>query len=197
MFSGGRYGFKTAAILILLLCLVVFSALSETKIELLAGQWTWEAGGTSSLNGVIVSDLDLTDAVLTLDVKTRLENSGEVVFTSLNGKKVKIRKQAPSIESDLVKGTETPFEAEWTLPEDIDGGIGWAVISLKVTDSEGIEIASASLEVGSRAEEEALIESSPDRVSRKVLTGLLIAAAVVWILAFTRSIILNRNRKDH
>lgn len=184
-------------LLCLLISLIVVPAEAEIKVEMLQGDWTWEAGGFSVFTGSITSDQDLSDVTLSLTAETLLEQSGQAIFTSINGKRLKVKKQLPTASVDLVSGAEIPFEAEWDLPEDTGSGLTWVRIHLSVLSPEGSEISSGTLDIGSLSDQEAMEESAPTRIADRVIICLLAASAFVWLLAAVRSLLLKvRNRKD-
>ena len=176
----------------MIFCLMGAAALAETKVEIAADEWTWEAGGISTLHGSIHADQDYTDATLALRVETRLEDSGEAVFTVLDGEKLKIRKRAPEVKADLAAGKEMTFEANWNLPVEMASEIAYAEVFLTVTDQEGKEIASGRLEAGS---EQADAVADPVQLAGRIILWMSIACIAVWTLAICRHAILNRNGK--
>ena len=192
IFRMGRAALCTMA----LLCLMAASALGETKIVMNASEdWTWERGGSSAITGSITPDQDLAEAKLTLEAEISAENPGQVLFMSVGGKKVKIRKRAPTVEADLTAGQETAFEAEWTVPEELENDIAHAVFRLRVEDSSGKEIAASTLEVGSLETESLVVGSSPVQIAEKLILWMGVAAAALWALAVLRFLILRRTGK--
>jgi hypothetical protein len=141
-----------------------------------------------------VTDPDAADAVLTLRAETSLEDSGEAIFTSVNGKKLKIRKRGPEITEDLQAGSEFLFEGEWNLPADTGSGIARAVITLTIQDAEGNTIAEGRMEEGSLAAEEAIQGASPAKKADQLILILLLAGLLVWLAAVSRYLVLNLRR---
>ena len=189
-----RYRLGGFALVWMLLCTIFFSAAAETRIEMTPGEdWSWEAGTISSFSGTVLPDQDIKDATLTLRVETKLESSGEAVFTVVDGKKLKIRKRAATVTEDLSAGREIAFEAEWNLPEEMEESIAHALIHLEIQDGDGNVIASSAMEAGSR-EEESKTAASPVQKADQLILYLAIACAVVWALAVARHLILNRKK---
>ena len=178
----------------MLLCFIPAVCLGDTEIEMTADEWTWNANEVASFHGSIVTDQDAADAVLTLRAETSLEDSGEVIFTSVNGKKLKIRKRGPEITEDLQAGSEFLFEGEWNLPADTGGGIARAVITLTIQDAEGNTIAEGRMEEGSLAAEEAIQGASPAKKADQLILILLLAGLLVWLAAVSRYLVLNLRR---
>ncbi len=178
--------------MLLLFLLIGGWALADTAIEIQADEWTWDANGRCSFQGSILPDRDLKDAVLTVSVETRLEDSGTVQFTSMNGKKLKIRKRSAQAETDFTAGIPVPFEGEWFLPSDTEDGIAWARITLQAADKEGNTLAVKQTEIGNRDQDLVLQGSSPAEKTEKMTLLFAVAAGIVWILAIARNLILRK-----
>ena len=184
---------------ILILCCCCCMALSQAHadllIEMTSDEWTWEEMGVSTFHGSIRSDQDLSGAVLTLTAETRLEDSGQAVFTVFDGKKLKIRKQGPELTEDLPAGKQISFEGEWELPENTGEGLAWATIRLSVKNAEGQEVGAGFLEAGSREQDSSVASASPTHRADQLILVLIIASAAAWLLAFTRHLLVNRTRE--
>ena len=193
-----RQGWALALIWALCCLIIPGTAAADTQITMEAGEWSWEAGGTSGFSGVIRTDgEDLEGASLQLDIQTRMEDSGDLVFTSLNGKKVKIRKRSDRLEADLAGGgAENTFEGEWYLPDRVDDGLAYASVNLTVFDAEGNEIGTGRLDVGDREEEAAAAGRDPIALAEKAALYLAAAGAAVWVFAIGRHLILNRRKAE-
>ena len=181
----------------ILLLLFPEIASGETQIRIEQDEWTWEAGGISLFHGSILPDRDVSAARIILSVETRLDESGEAVFTSVDGTKLKIRKRAAEITADLNANQEFFFEGQWRLPEDTGSGIGRAVLRISILDPQGKEIASGRLEAGSREEEEAVTGVPLTRKIDRLILGFGISGLVIWAAAIVRYIIIQKkNRKE-
>ncbi|MBQ9251812.1 MAG: hypothetical protein IJ188_04165 [Clostridia bacterium] len=178
-----------------LLCLFSATAFADFQIDIIPDEWTWEESGISAFHGQLTADQDLSDATLRLKVETRLEDSGEIQFLSIDGKQLKIRKRGPETVADLSKDTPLTFEGEWNLPENTDAGIAWAAIRLQVEDQEGQLLAETTLEIGDRTVEAELENSSPLKKADRIILILSVCAAAFWALAIIRYGILNRKKK--
>ena len=137
---------RWAVCLLALLCMCILicsAALADWQIEMNPVEWTWDANGVASFSGVIRTDgADVSGAVLSLAVDTRMEDSGEVLFTALNEKKVKLRKRSNTAEIDISgANAENTFEGEWYLPAEVEEGLASAVVHLSIADGEGKELA--------------------------------------------------------
>ena len=84
--------------LIMITMIGMDSAIGETVIEInAAGEWVWDANGINTFEGKIIPEEDVSGGKITLNVSTRLEFSGEILFTSADGKKLKTKKRSEYI----------------------------------------------------------------------------------------------------
>ncbi len=188
--------FKLIPLLVwLVLCLTETAALGEIHIQLEPVAWTWEEKMNSTFQGSILTDgEEIKDAKLLLEIKTRLDDSGIVQFTHLNGQKLKIRKRGPAVEADLSGAQEgTTFAAEWLVPSSAQGSVSHAVVTLTVQDSDGNVLQTGTMEMGSGASEEIIAKYSPLGRVNQLMFWLPIACAVVWLLAIGRFLLIKRN----
>jgi len=177
---------------IMLLFMGVCGAICEPSFEILADEWTWEAGGVCRFHGEILSDQDIPDAELELEIKTRLQDSGTVSFTEMNGKRIKIRKQGPVQKADLQKGQALPFEGQWILPDEMEQEISFAEIELSVRDGAGNDLGKGRLQMGTSEGNTGLMqEITADRMALL----LLAAGMILWLTALGRHVMLNKMNK--
>ena len=187
--SDGR---RRLAAICLAACLVFGCASGEVKMEMTADEWSWEEGDASFFHGSIRTDEPIEEVTLRLSVKTRLKESGTIQFTSLKGKKLKTKQRSETVTADLGTDAPTEFMGQWFLPEELDTELAYAAISLQALDRNGKEIASGTLEVGSRNAEDAAIENSPVATAERVIKTLALLAAALWLMAVARHLTLNR-----
>ena len=179
-------------ICIMLLFTGVCGAICEPSFEILADEWTWEAGGVCRFHGEILSDQDIPDAEVELEIKTRLQDSGSISFTELNGKRIKIRKQGPTQKADLQKGISLPFEGQWILPDELEQEISFAEIELSVRDSTGNTLGKGRMQMGTPEGNAGLLqEITADRMALL----LLMAGIILWLAALGRHAMLNKMNK--
>ena len=193
----GRSIFRMSLLLLFLgsmLCPGFTVAPAEGIAAIIDENWTWEIGGTASFSGTFAyKGEDLSDAVLTLTLETGASgDQGTVVFTEINGKKVKIRNRSDTLTAEIQgNGAENTFQGEWYLPED-EAIPPWAVLRFQAADGMGKTLASAELRMGESGE--AATEARPipaDRMDQ--LEILLIGLAVIlWAAAILRSVILRK-----
>ena len=187
--------FINFAFLCVLLCTLFGYSYAEIQVSIQEKEWTWNENDINSFQGTIITDHNIPNAVLTLSVKTRLEDSGEILFTSTNGKKLKIRKRGPSTEADLSSGEEFSFEGEWDLPSNTKEGIAWAEITLKIDNSDGQEESVKKIEFGNLDNDQALKGSSLSDKVNHLIIFFLIACICIWLLAIARYLILKKKKK--
>ena len=189
-----------AILLCLVLCLCTTAGLGEVQLTLEPAEWTWEAGAVATFQGQLDSGgEDLTGAALTLsiEVSPQQEDPGRVVFTSLNDKRLKVRKQS---ESHTLEEGETAqplsFTGSWFLAE--ESYYNGANLRLTLTDADGKELARAEYasENGSATGEGG--EGEPFRVPvdmNQVIRILAIVCGAVWAAFLGRLFYLRICRK--
>lgn len=119
------HGIMTAVILFMTLSLVPYScsrAESPVRIILTEKEWSWIPGEVATFSGTITCDDhdQLSGASIQLEIipEPKDDDPGRIVFTSINGKRIKIRKQSETYildDSDL--NDEILFEGSWFIPE--------------------------------------------------------------------------------
>ena len=181
----------------LMLCMACTFATGEVHVNLEPVAWTWTEKENATFRGSVTTDgEEIKDAKLLLTIETRLEDSGIIQFTHLNGKKLKIRKRGPEVNTDLTGTSEgVPFEAEWLVPVSGQGELAHAVVTLSVQDENGQTIATATMEMGSESSETQIVSASPIGRVNQLNTMLLIACGIIWILALGRYWLLNHKAR--
>ena len=192
---------RRAVCLLALLCMCILicsAALADWQIEMNPVEWTWDANGVASFSGVIRTDgEDVSGAVMTLAVDTRMEDSGEVLFTVLNDKKVKVRKRSSTAEMDITgANADNTFEGEWYLPAEVEEGLASAVVHLTIADGEGKELAKYDMQAGSQEADTASAAASPTEKLDRLFHILLFGGIGVWALAVGRFAFLQRKRTN-
>ena len=182
-----------SAVICLVLCMACTLATGEVHVKLEPVAWTWTEKENATFRGSVTTDgEEIKDAKLLLTIKTRLEDSGIIQFTHLNGKKLKIRKRGPEVYTDLTGTSEgIPFEAEWLVPVTGQSELAHAVVTLSVQDGNGQTITTGEMVMGSESSEAQIVSSSPIGRVNQLSFMLLIACGIVWILAFGRYWLLN------
>ena len=196
---------KPAALPALLccMCMIAAAAAADVSVTMKTDEWTLEPGTVCLFTGTVSTDgEDLPGASLKLTLECAAEDPGEVQFSNLNGKKLTKRKRSDTAEIDLAgKNAENTFEAEWMLPMEADDALSGAAVRLTVSDGDGKELKSVVLRQGASGAEEteaaaaAPDETAPDSLPSRLLRILAVSSAAVWILAVSRHVFLNRNKK--
>ncbi len=189
----GRKSAAWLAAFIWMICCMT-AALAEVEIRMDPTEWTWDAGEPATFTGVILTDGDdLSDAVLQLRAETRLEDSGRIYFSNVNGHKIKAKKRSDTEQVNLSgHQAENTFVAEWYPPEQNGEPLSYVKITLTVQDGNGNELKTAELQVGDAAEENEAVQASPVQQIRSLIMMLLISGCVVWALALLRFGLVNR-----
>lgn len=186
-----------SAVICMMLCMAYTVATGEVHVKIEPVSWTWTEKENATFRGSVSTDgEEIKDAKLLLSIETRLEDSGIIQFTHLNGKKLKIRKRGPEVNTDLTGTSEgVPFEAEWLVPVSGQGELAHAVVTLSVQDENGKIITAGTMEMGSESSEAQIVSTSPKERVNQLNTMLLIACGIVWILALGRYWLLNHKAR--
>ena len=201
----GGYGMKRFRLfpLMLAVILLIWPALclaeEETVIKLAEKEWTWEEKNIASFGGETKTEsLPEGKLLLKLSVATepKAPNPGEVVFQTVNGKKLTLKKQKAEYIFDHKGQDELSFIGNWKTPDDVfftKVGITFQIC----TEDGNTVLAEQKLTVSRTAAE--ISEKNDGKIRLKtdfnawILWGS-ITAAVIWILAVLR-IILNRTKR--
>ena len=182
---------------ILFICPVLSMADGDTSIQLAETEWTWEENsiavfeGKASLDGMPEGKLLMK---LTFNTEPRATDPGEVVFHTVNGKKLTLRKQKAEYTFDP-KGQDTlEFIGNWKTPDDVF--FTKIEIELQICSEDGSTVLAGNKLTVSRSASE-MAEKEDGKIRLKIdasawILRILIAAGVIWILAVLR-IIVNRN----
>ena len=182
---------------ILFICPVLSMADGDTSIQLAETEWTWEENsiavfeGKASLDGMPEGKLPMK---LTFNTEPRATDPGEVVFHTVNGKKLTLRKQKAEYTFDP-KGQDTlEFIGNWKTPDDVF--FTKIEIELQICSEDGSTVLAGNKLTVSRSASE-MAEKEDGKIRLRIdasawILRILIAAGVIWILSVLR-IIVNRN----
>ena len=182
---------------LLFICPVLSIADGDTSIQLAETEWTWEENsiavfeGKASLDGMPEGKLLMK---LTFNTEPRATDPGEVVFHTVNGKKLTLRKQKAEYTFDP-KGQDTlEFIGNWKTPDDVF--FTKIEIELQICSEDGSTVLAGNKLTVSRSASE-MAEKDDGKIRLKIdasawILRILIAAGVIWIFAVLR-IIVNRN----
>ena len=176
------------------------SAFAECRIELREKEWTWAETNLATFDGSITFDEVPTEKVilqLSLAASPEAADIGEVVFQSVNGKKLTLRKQSSEYVLSTGDGSAAEFVGSWKTPESVF--FTKITVFLRVYSENGEDLlAEKQLTVTRSASEAAEKDDGRIRVKEDLdgWTKWIAAAAVlVWILAVIRIIGNHKNRK--
>ena len=184
-----------AAAAAILLCVCAYAE-EKPEIKLEIGEWSWTAGEASEFSGTVIGDAGaLKDSVIRLSIKAEpeLDDQGEVLFSTVNGKRLKVRAQKDYYEvGDKAEEGSISFTGNWHLPE--DGYFREATLAISLEDSDGSVIASLEETVMNPG----WTDSSADQPFHipididQLLLILAAACAVIWTAAIARAVFNHR-----
>ncbi len=173
--------------ILLLACFLLFAgaARGEKSAAMAVTESAWEAGGSVVCSGSFTLEEAVSEAVYRVELKTNApENSGEAVFTEINGKSIRIRKRSASMTEEALSGENT-FEITWFLPEQITN-LTRGDLLFTLESPEGTVLLSAEAGVGTESADSADPGVLLLARTNEIIRVLLIAAALIWALALGR-----------
>ena len=170
---------------------------SPVLISVQENEWSWVPGEVATFSGLIScqNPEDLSGATLRLEIipEPRDEDAGRVVFTAVNDKRIKIRKQSDTynIDDDDLSG-EIPFEGSWFIPE--GSAYFKAGLNASVIGKDGNTLASGNISVGSGSNEgNHTLLRIPVDIGR-LNTVLAVCTAGICFLAIFRVFVITRKK---
>ena len=191
-----------AFVIMLLVCACpCFATGTEnTAVELQQLEWSWEPLSTATFEGNVSFDSNAPEQVvmkLSFSVQPDDSDPGEVVFQTVNGKKLTLRKQKPTCS--VTRGDEDTlrFIGGWKTPENVF--FNRIEITCRVyNEDESVQLAENKLVFTRTASEIAQIDDGKIRLKADFSewTGYAaVAAGVIWLLAAARIFINKKERK--
>ncbi len=184
---------------VLFLCPVFSRAEEKAGTVLSEKEWTWEENSIASFQGILsMEGLPTGKLLLKLSLATdpKGSNPGEIVFQTVNGKKLTLRKQKAEYAVDHEDSDSLEFVGNWRTPDDVF--FTKVDILLQVCTEDGSTVlAEQKLTVSRNAAE--LLEKDDGKIRLKTdfsawTLWIGIGAAVIWMLAVIR-ILLNHTKK--
>lgn len=184
---------------VLLMMIPSFSSADGGAIvELQKTEWTWDEKNIAYFDGKITFSPPVSGKIkLNLSFSTIPEssNQGEVVFYSVNDKKLTLRKQLPDYTVSAEAADSISFTGCWKTPENV--GFTSVDILLRVYDEKSQLLGEKRLAVNRDTSE--LVNRNDGKIRLrvdlvKITRWVFIAAGSVWILAGIRYAV-NRRRK--
>jgi len=190
-------------ILIAAFALFSCSACSEESIsiELHEQEWTWEAKESAAFEGqVLFDDVPTGKLLMTLSLSVKPESSepGEVVFQTVNGKKLTIRKQKSEYVFTPGEETSVQFTGAWKTPEDVPFSKAEILFQIRSEDGSAL-LAEKSLTVSRDSKEISGTGDGKIRINYDLAGWALwifAAAGVVWAAAGIRIGLNKKKRKE-
>ena len=181
---------------ILFICPVLCPAEEESAVKMAEKEWTWEEKNIASFGGEMkTGGLPEGKLLMKLSIATepKATNPGEVVFQTVNGKKLTLKKQKAEYVFDHKDQDELTFIGNWKTPDDVYFTKVEITFQICTEDGESV-LAEQKLTVSRTAAEVTEKDDGKIRLKADFSTWILwgaIAAAAIWILAVLR-IVLNR-----
>ena len=183
------------SLLVFLLVPVFCCAENSVNISVQENEWSWVPGEVATFSGSVISEnpSDLSGTVIQLEIipEPKDEDTGRIVFTAVNDKRIKIRKQSDSYsvgDEDLTG--DISFEGSWFIPE--GSAFSRANLNVRVLGNNGDQLASGTLSIGSgAAESNHSLLRIPVDINRlnmiiAVCTGLVCCLAIIRVFICSR-----------
>ncbi len=181
----------------LLFLLISCACASGISCEIIPAGSSWIPGESALFEGCVSADetVSYDNVMMKLSIRTDpvLSETGAIVFSEVNGKKLSIRNQKDEYPVSLQSGSEIRFSGSWLIPENIH--VSDAALVLTILDPDGsiLDEVSAPLS-GSESVSSPSVMMFPDLAAP--IRYVLIAAAAVWTLAAVRILIHQKRRKQ-
>ena len=189
---------KILFLALVFLCTCTAAAAGSVQTELREAEWTWDESSIASFAGTVsYEEIPGEKLLLRLSFKTDPEsrNRGDVVFHTINGKKLTIRKQQPEYVFTPEGLKNFDFTANWKTPDNVF--FTKVEITFQVCTENGETVLGESKLLMQRdASELAKKEDGKFRLRTdfsKWTIWIAVAAGVIWLLAVVR-ILLNHKR---
>ena len=181
----------------LLFLLISCACASGISCEIIPAGNSWIPGESALFEGCVSADetVSYDNVMMKLSIRTDpvLSETGAIVFSEVNGKKLSIRNQKDEYPVSLQSGSEIRFSGSWLIPENIH--VSDAALVLTILDPDGsiLDEVSAPLS-GNESVSSPSVMMFPDLAAP--IRYVLIAAAAVWTLAAVRILIHQKRRKQ-
>ena len=184
---------------LLFICPALCPAEEESVVKLTEKEWTWEEKNIASFGGEVKTEsLPEGKLLLKLSVSTepKATSPGEVVFQTVNGKKLTLKKQKAEYKFDHKDQDDLTFIGNWKTPDDVF--FTKVDIDFRICSEDGNTILAQQKLTVSRSASE-LAEKDDGKIRLKAdlsawTVRIIVAAGLIWILAVLR-IVLNRIKK--
>ena len=181
----------------LLFLLISCACASGISCEIIPAGSSWIPGESALFEGCVSADetVSYDNVMMKLSIRTDpvLSETGAIVFSEVNGKKLSIRNQKDEYTVSLQAGSEIRFSGSWLIPENIH--VSDIALVLTVLGPDGSILDEVSAPVSGNVS-----GSGPSGTMFPDLAApiryVLLAAAAVWILAAVRILIHQKRSKQ-
>ena len=194
--------FVSICLAFIIFCLILTPVHTENSsvVELKESVWTWEPLNVATFKGEVYFDNNAPENILMKLSFVALpgsDESGEVVFYTVNGRKLTLSKQKESYSLKRANADSFSFTGNWRTPEDVY--FTKVEIICEVYDADKEALISKGNLIVSRSESDIL---SVDDGRFKIRYNFplwtrfaIIASSLIWVLAIVRIIKFNKKRK--
>ena len=186
-------------LVVAVLCVFISCAAAEFTSEMHVTEWTWEESKSAVFEGsVIFSGYEEEKMILKLSFTALPEatDSGKIVFQTVNGKKLTLRKESDTYVFTPGDQTEFRFIGNWRTPETVFFDKATVTLSVYSSD-ESTLLTEYKMEVRRENDEQYDPNDGKIRITADLqgwTLRIMIAASAVWVFALAR-VLVNRKRK--
>ena len=168
------------------------------SVDIQEDQWSWESGSVASFSGQVTnvsSGSSPAQMLIEIHDDEKDASTGKIVFTSVNGKAVKARKQSSTVLLEQSPWDTISFTGIWYIPEDLE--TTRATLVLRLFAQDGLELGHYAVSLAKKNQ----ISVSGGRTLFRLPVDLdhvelflLVACGITWMLVL--GILLFRSRKQ-
>ena len=175
-------------------------AASDVQLNLTEDEWTWIPGEVATFQGTVSITPAAQDEItiqVSISPEPKSDDPGKIVFTSINDRKIKIRKQSDRymLKSDELKEGTIAFAGSWFIPE--DSAYFKAELGLSVINGSGDSLGNVSLHLGANSSDGGnTLKRIPVDIGR-VNFVIGISACMIWLFVLIRILMIRRKNRVH
>ncbi len=184
----GQISLLFLTVILLFLPVQEAAAANTLSVHIEKDEWSWTGDTAATFRGsVICQGLSEDDPVtlrLTVEASPAESDPGDIVFTSVNGKRLAVKKQKNEYRLTSSPTATTAFTGSWNIPK--EGKFGEVTIRIEAIGPDGICQGEDFFTM-----KDSTVIVNDDPVPKlpnpgKYIRPLFIAAAIIWMLAVIR-----------
>jgi len=190
----------TICFTVFFLCIFCSYARAEFTSEMHVTDWTWEESKSAVFEGSVTFDRYEQDKMimkLSFTATPEATDSGRIVFQTVNGKKLTLRKESDTYVFSPGEQTEFRFIGNWRTPESVF--FDKVVVMLRVySEDETTLLSEHRMEVRRESDEQYDPNDGKIRITADfpgMTRIILVAAAAVWTAALVRIFISRKIKR--